>query len=71
MRVSKFTVVLLISMILLSIFFANLAKVLNTNVRNIPKENSNDVFLRATDTYDHLIWFLQVGTKVTVNQKQL
>lgn len=56
-------------MILLSIFLANLAKVLSTDVHNIPKENSK-VFLRATDTYDNLIWFLQVGTYVTFNPKK-
>lgn len=47
-------------MILLSIFLANVAKVLSTDVQNIPKDNTNNVFLKATDTYDNLIWFLQV-----------
>lgn len=47
-------------MILLSIFLANVAKVLSTDVQNIPKDNKNNIYLRATDTYDNLIWFLQV-----------
>lgn len=64
MRISKFTVGLLISMILLSIFLANLAKVLSTDVEQIPNEiSSNNVYLKATDTFDNLIWFIQVGTK--------
>lgn len=67
MRVTKFTVGILISMILLSIFLANLAKVLSTEVQNIPKENSNTGYLRATDTYDNLIWFLQVGIKFNLS----
>lgn len=64
MRISKFAVGLLISMILLSIFLANLAKVLSTDLEQIPRENSNNnVYLKATDTFDNLIWFLQVGKK--------
>lgn len=63
MRLSKFTVGILVSMILLSIFLANLAKVLSTDVHNIPEENSSNFYLRATDTYENLIWFLQVSTE--------
>lgn len=69
MRISKFTVGILISMILLSIFLANVAKVLTTDIQNIPKENSTNIYLRATDTYDNLIWFLQVGKMINVFKK--
>lgn len=59
MRITKLAVGILISMILFSIFLANVANVLSTD--HIKSQESNqENYLKITDTYDNLVWFLQV-----------
>ncbi|CAG9823206.1 unnamed protein product [Phaedon cochleariae] len=60
MRVTKFTVGILVSMILLSIFFANLLNLLSTQALTTD-EFTKDNFINVTDTSENLMWFLQIS----------
>ncbi|CAH0560338.1 unnamed protein product [Brassicogethes aeneus] len=60
MRVSKSTIGIFISMILLSIFLANVLNLLSTDAL-AAKDFSNDDFIQVGDSFDHLIWFLQIS----------
>lgn len=66
MKVTKFVVVLITTIIfLLLVLLAKLLVVPSTDIHYDPKTNSaNSEWLRATDSYDNLVWFLQVGTKL-------
>mgnify|MGYP005983687611 CR=1 len=59
MRVSKGTIIVLVSMLLISIFLANVVNLLSTEGMS-QKTPTRDKFLRITDSSDHLLWFLQV-----------
>lgn len=62
MGLTKITVGVLLSMVLLAIFFAHIVNVLSTSPLpndDIPKEN----FISFTDSSDNLLWFLQVSYK--------
>lgn len=60
MGLTKITVGVLLSMVLLAIFFAHIVNVLSTSPLpndDIPKEN----FISFTDSSDNLLWFLQIS----------
>ena len=59
MRVSKGTIIVLVSMLLISIFLANVVNLLSTEGMS-QKTPTRAKFLRITDSSDHLLWFLQV-----------
>ncbi|XP_023024648.2 transmembrane protein 62 isoform X1 [Leptinotarsa decemlineata] len=59
MRISKFTVGILVSMILLSIFFTNVVNLLSTHAENTD-DFAKDNFLKLTDTHENLMWFIQI-----------
>ncbi|RZC39664.1 transmembrane protein 62 [Asbolus verrucosus] len=60
MRISKGTIVILVSMLLISIFLANVVNLLSTDETTI-KVSTKDNYLKITDTNEHLIWFLQIS----------
>lgn len=68
MRISKFGVGIVASMILVSIFFTNVVNLLSTDALS-PEKDSKGNYIKITDTPENLIWFLQVGqrTKVFLN----
>lgn len=67
MKIAKFTVILLVFVLMLSIFVANVADLINVDSHLINEpENyggtwwSKPKFYNIEKSYDHLIWFLQV-----------
>ncbi|KAK5643227.1 hypothetical protein RI129_007072 [Pyrocoelia pectoralis] len=61
MRLSKSTVLLLVCMIVLSMFLANVANLLSTAQKYEPKYFNEKNKLTMTDKNEHLIWFLQIS----------
>lgn len=59
MKISKLTLGILTSMVLLSVLFASVANLLSTDAFNIPYTNKQHVF-EINDAHEKLIWFLQV-----------
>jgi predicted MPP superfamily phosphohydrolase len=60
MRISKGTIVILVSMLLISIFLANVVNLLSTDGTKTKAPNK-DNYIRITDSSDHLLWFLQIS----------
>lgn len=62
MRITRTTFMLLVSVIIFSIFLANVANLLSNDLYD-RKVKKPSVEVRAmTDKNEHLIWFLQVMT---------
>jgi hypothetical protein len=57
MKISKGTIVILVWMLLISIFIANVVNLLSTNGTKT-KASNKDNYIRITDSSAHLLWFL-------------
>lgn len=60
MKISKSTVGILTSMVLLSILFASVVNLLSTDALKTSNTNNNLNYEKMGDSNEHLIWFLQV-----------
>ncbi|EFA02740.2 Transmembrane protein 62-like Protein [Tribolium castaneum] len=60
MRISKGTIIILVSMLLISIFLANVVNLLSTDGTKV-NLSMKDEYLKVADSSDHLIWFLQIS----------
>lgn len=69
MKIAKSTVVLLVFVLMLSIFVANVADLINVDSHlqdellqetNGETHGSRPKFYNIRNSYDHLMWFLQV-----------
>ncbi|XP_071056743.1 transmembrane protein 62-like isoform X2 [Onthophagus taurus] len=62
MRISKTAFLALVSMILFSVFIANVTNLLNNDVIYVKQERiiDKEKFIPMTDTASNLIWFLQI-----------
>lgn len=63
MRLTKSTIIFLISIIVLSMLFANVANILSTDQKygDSYKQRQPLNSLKMTDSANHLLWFLQVN----------
>ncbi|KAJ8922672.1 hypothetical protein NQ315_007704 [Exocentrus adspersus] len=60
MRISKFRVGIVVSMILFSILFTNVVNLLSTDAFT-PVKDAKGNYIKMTDTPENLIWFLQIS----------
>lgn len=69
MRLSKSTLIFIVSMIVFSILIANVANILSTDHKYESKEDSfmdQHSTLNMTDKSNHILWFLQVSFTVSI-----